>query len=227
MKGYLKVLIISFLFVCFGSIDALATNNGIIKIDMNSNNINVNEEKMFLEGLDMNPGDSVKNTLIIENNYDFAYSLYMSAKRITDEEEYDLLNVIDLEVTFDDKVIYKGPIINENSDEKILLGVFQPDSSKTLKAVATLSESVGNEYKNKYVEVDWLFIAEGDDGKNISSEISTGSGNNISNNGGSSDNQSNLPHTGEIVKSIYMALGFIAIGALLLGSKKDKKKLKK
>lgn len=215
MKRYLKVLIISFLFVCFGSIDALATNDGVIKIDMNSNNINVNEEKIFLEDLDINPGDSVENTLIIENNYDFAYSLYMSAKRITDEEEYDLLTVIDLEVIFDDEVIYKGPIIKNDSEEKILLGVFQPNSSKTLKAVATLSESVGNEYKNKYARVDWIFNAEGDDGKNISSDNPI--------NSGSNNNQTNLPYTGEVVKSIYMALGFITIGALLLSSKKDKK----
>lgn len=227
MKKYFKVLIISFLFICFGCIDVLATNSGIIKIDMNSNNINVNEEKIFLEDLDMNPGSSVENTLIIENNYDFAYSLYMSAKRMTDEEEYDLLKVIDLEITFGNEVIYKGPIINNKSEERILLGVFQPDSSKSLKAVARLNDDIGNEYKNKYVEVDWLFTAEGDDGKNISSSNSTNSGNNTGNNGGSGNNQSNLPHTGEVVKSIYMALGFIAIGALLLSSKKDRKKLKK
>ena len=223
MKRYLKVLIISFLFLCFGSVDALASNNGIITIDMNKNNINVSEKKIFLQDLDMNPGDSVENTLVIENNYNFTYNLYMSVKRITAEEEYDLFKVIDLEITFGNEVIYKGPIIKNHSEEKILLGVFQPEASKKLKAVATLRRDIGNEYKNKYVEVDWIFTAEGDDGKNISSNNST----NLGNNTGSSNNHTNLPHTGEVVRGIYFALGFIAIGTLLLSSKKDKKKLKK
>lgn len=222
MKRYLKTLVISFLFVCFGSIDVLATSSGIITIDMNSNTINVNEKKIFLEDLDMNPGDSVENTLIIENNYDFAYSLYMSAEKITEEEEYDLLKIIDLEVTFGDEVIYKGPIINENNDGRILLGVFQPESSKSLKAVATLRKDIGNEYKNKYARVDWIFIAEGADGKNITSDNLAGE-----NTGSNNNNKTNLPHTGEVIKSIYMALGFIIIGALLISSRKDKKRLKK
>ncbi len=220
MNRYLKVLIISFLFVCFVNIDVLATNKGTITIDMKDSSIDVNNGKIFLENLDMNPGDSVENTLVIKNNYDFAYSLYMSAKRITDEEEYDLLKVIDLEIVFGDEVIYKGPIINENNEEKVLLGVFEANSSKTLKAVATLSSDIGNEYRNKYVSVHWLFTAEGDDGKNISSDSSE---NNIE----IGNNKFNLPHTGEFVREIYIALGFIIIGILLLSSKKDKNVSKK
>ncbi|WP_195924012.1 hypothetical protein [Sarcina ventriculi] len=220
MKGYLKVLIISCCFLCFRGIDVLGVNNSIIKIHMN-NNMNINEEKIFLENLDMNPGDEIENTLIIENNYDFAYSLYMSAKRITNEEEYDLLKVIDLKVSFGDELIYKGPIINEKSEEKILLGVFEPNSSKTFKAVATLRDGIGDEYKDKYARVDWLFIAEGDDGNSITSSNQINLGNNIKNN-----NKTNLPRTGEVIRGIYFAVGFIAIGILLLSSKNDKKKFK-
>ena len=147
----------------------------------------------------------------------------MSAKRITNEEEYDLLKVIDLEVSFGDEVIYKGPIINEKSEEKenSCLGVFDPNSSKTFKAVATLRDGIGDEYKDKYARVDWLFIAEGDDGNSITSSNQINLGNNIKNN-----NKTNLPRTGEIIRRIYFAVGFIAIGILLLSSKNDKKKFK-
>ncbi|MGL5353804.1 MAG: hypothetical protein ACRDA5_10855 [Clostridium sp.] len=124
-----------------------------------------NEPFLYKEA--MVPGDIVKRTMIIKNDYDKPYEIYMRAERVTGIEKYDLLNKLKLTITYEGIVIYNGPASGEvnllredNLIKDISLGSVKPVETKTLYAEVTLDgDSVGNEYKNKVAQVDWIFTA--------------------------------------------------------------------
>lgn len=115
------------------------------------------DDDLFLYYPNMFPGDSVKRTLEIKNQYDYPYELKLKLQRISPPEKYDLLEKLELVITYKDNVIYKG---KTSGEEEISLGVFNPGQNEELTAIVTLDgNSTGNEYKNKYAEVKWIFTA--------------------------------------------------------------------
>lgn len=120
-------------------------------------------EDSFLYKDEMLPGDSVERTMTIENKYQQPYALYIRAERVGIEkvEKYDLLEKLQLKLTFKDKVIYEGPVSGKDGlIEDIELGTIQPGDEAKLHAVVTLDgPSTGHEYMNKEGAVDWIFTA--------------------------------------------------------------------
>lgn len=185
--------------------------------------VHIPEDDLFLHFSNMLPGDSISRTLIIKNNYKDSYEIFLKAKNVSSEEEYDLLDKLDLEIKYNDKIIYKGPISGENKlTQDISLGIFKPSQQATLVAQVILDgPSTGNEYKNKCVQVDWVFTA-------IKSYESTNPPTNsqIDNSIATKPNQEEvvkLPGTGDDGILLHVVLGISSILILLITSKKNKK----
>ncbi|SDP68109.1 hypothetical protein [Clostridium gasigenes] len=109
----------------------------------------------------MLPGDNITRQMVIENDYDYPYEIFLKAERVTPKEEYDLLEKLHLKINYNDKSIYNGIIIDENVlVDNISLGVINPGENKILIGEVELEGStIGNEYKNKYGEIKWIFTA--------------------------------------------------------------------
>ena len=75
--------------------------------------ISIPEDEPFLIKMGMLPGDRVERTMIIQNDYEYAYDLFLRAERVSEQEEYDLLTKLELSVYDGDQLIYdqKGEII--------------------------------------------------------------------------------------------------------------------
>ncbi|MBB6624398.1 LPXTG cell wall anchor domain-containing protein [Clostridium gasigenes] len=123
--------------------------------------VNVPGESPFLQGVNMLPGDNITRQMVIENDYDYPYEIFLKAERVTPKEEYDLLEKLHLKINYNDKTIYNGVIIGENLlVDNISLGVINPGENKILIGEVELEGStIGNEYKNKYGEIKWIFTA--------------------------------------------------------------------
>lgn len=123
--------------------------------------ISIPEDEPFLIKMGMVPGDSVERTMVIQNDYDYAYDLFLRAERVTQKEEFDLLTKLELSVYDGEKLIYEGPASGEDGMIKdISLGTYEPGDKTELYAVVELDgDSTGNEYKNKYAKVNWIFTA--------------------------------------------------------------------
>lgn len=118
-------------------------------------------DEPFLIKDGMVPGDEVSRQMVIDNEYDVEYEVFMRAERVSEKEEYDLLNKIELTIYYKDELIYNGPASGEDGLSKnISLGKFKPGEEADLYAEVKLDgPSTGNEYKNKYAQVDWIFTA--------------------------------------------------------------------
>ena len=123
--------------------------------------ISLPEDNLFLFQENMAPGDSIERTMIIQNEYEYAYDLFLRAERVSEKEEYDLLTKLELSVYDGDQLIYEGPASGEDGMVKdISLGTYEPGEKTELYAIVELDgPSTGNEYKNKYAEVNWIFTA--------------------------------------------------------------------
>ena len=164
MKSFLRkfLVTVSLLSIITTQVEAKELTPPNVQLLGNANRlVHIPGDDLFLHYPNMLPGDSTKRTLEIKNHYEHPYELFLRAERVSSEEEYDLLNKLDLTITYKDKVIYAGPTSGEYKlTEDISLGVFEPGQEETLVAVVKLDgPSTGNEYKNKYAQVDWIFTA--------------------------------------------------------------------
>ena len=121
-------------------------------------------EERFLESLNMLPGDSVSRQLVIKNKYSSEYEIYIRAERVSTTDEFDLLSKLQLNVDYDGRTIYEGPASGEKVEgamaNNISLGTLKPGEERVLNAKVVLpGELVGNDYKNREAEVNWIFTA--------------------------------------------------------------------
>ena len=167
-KAILKIFIISIVLSQISLVYAFAEN---IKLPSNVELIGTAEgmvlipgEERFLESLNMLPGDSVSRQLVIKNKYSSEYEIYVRAERVSTADEFDLLSKLQLNVDYDGRTIYEGSANGEKVEgamtSNISLGTLKPGEEKILNAKVVLpGELVGNDYKNKEAEVNWIFTA--------------------------------------------------------------------
>lgn len=115
----------------------------------------------------LNPGDILKRSLKITNSYSKSFILYMRAERIGEKPEGpDLLDQLQLTVTYKGEVIYKGPASGKKGESgdlitNISLGSFDPRESRDLVAKIELpGPDTGNEFQGKTAEIKWIFTAQ-------------------------------------------------------------------
>lgn len=160
IKSFLFTMAILLIICSQGGAKVFAAPN--IKLEGNADGIVfIPGDGPFLSASNMLPGDKVARNIILKNRSDVPYKVFMRAERQTKEEKYDLLKKIDLSIDYEKTHVYDGPITGENGlAENICLGVVNPEETKVLEAIAQLDgQATGNEYKNKYGRVDWIFTA--------------------------------------------------------------------
>lgn len=160
-KKILGCLLISLL-VTGGNVSATETIPPNVKLEGNADGIVfIDGDKPFLSGENMVPGDSVNRIMEIENNYDIPIQLYMKAVVVTPKDDPKFLDLLKLTITYNDKVIYNGNATGEDGlQDNIDLGSYKPGERGKLVANVVLDGSeTDNEYKNKHLEVDWIFTA--------------------------------------------------------------------
>lgn len=239
MKSCLrKILVVTSLLSIITTIkvdaDTLAPPN--VQLLGNANElVYIPDDDLFLQHPNMIPGDYIRRTLEIKNKHKYPYELFLRAERVSPKEEYDLLDKLDLKISYKDEVIYDEAVNGEDKLTKgISLGVFNPGQEENLIAEVKLDgASTGNEYKNKSAQIDWIFTAvrsedesHDNDKETVDKSDKTNNTNKTDqspNNLGSDENdmRSESPKTGEDGIFIYVILGLTSI-LLLLMSRKNK-----
>lgn len=205
MKNYLKFLVMVLFITLTINTKVLAAENLASNVMLEGNAegiVFIPDQELFLNKENMVPGDQVNGKIVINNKYKNPYELFLRAERISNKEEYDLLNKLKLKITYKDQIIYDGAASGEDGIGKdISLGSFKPGEEENLIAQISLDgPTIGNEFKNKKASVKWIFTATSKDSEE-----------NISPN--------NLPKTGDKGVAPYVAVIFLAI-AVMLGVKK-------
>ena len=128
------------------------------------------DDNLFMNHLDMIPGEENEDVLHIENTTDKEFTLYF---RVVDkeytEEEAELIDNTTMTIFIDDDIIYNGSIDGENHEDGINLtnaikiGEYSSGSESDLRVVTKLSEDYTNAQNEAVVEIDWEFYAEYDD----------------------------------------------------------------
>ncbi|MDU4912116.1 LPXTG cell wall anchor domain-containing protein [Clostridium baratii] len=197
MKNIFKILVISLsLLLITGTIgDAKEIAPPNVELQGNAEGIvYIPGDEPFLEFKGIVPGDKIKRRLVLSNKFTDSYEIFIRAERISEKEEYDLLEKLMMKIENNDGTLHEGDAIGEQSiKENVSLGKINPGESKELVAEVELDgKSTGNEYKNKFGEVKWIFTAV----RTPSEDKATGgdtSNNNESNNNSSGINSSSKP----------------------------------
>ncbi|MCU9807054.1 LPXTG cell wall anchor domain-containing protein [Paraclostridium sp. AKS46] len=239
MKNFIrKILVVTSLLSIITTIkvdaDTLAPPN--VELLGNANElVYIPDDDLFLQHPNMIPGDYIRRTLEIKNKHKYPYELFLRAERVSPKEEYDLLDKLDLKISYKDEVIYNEAVNGEDKLTKgISLGVFNPGQEENLIAEVKLDgASTGNEYKNKSAQIDWIFTAVRSEDESHDNDKETLDKSDKVDNKDKTDQYPNdlesdeddmwneSPKTGEDGIFIYVILGITSI-LLLLISRKNK-----
>lgn len=239
MKNFIrKILVVTSLLSIITTIkvdaDTLAPPN--VQLLGNANElVYIPDDDLFLQHPNMIPGDYIRRTLEIKNKHKYPYELFLRAERVSPKEEYDLLDKLDLKISYKDEVIYDEAVNGEEKLTKgISLGVFNPGQEENLIAEVKLDgASTGNQYKNKSAQIDWIFTAVRSEDESHDNDKETADKSDKTNNTNKTDESPNnlesdeddmlseSPKTGEDGIFIYVILGITSI-LLLLMSRKNK-----
>ena len=129
------------------------------------------DENIFMKHVDMTPGESFTDELIIENGTNTKYTLYFKiVPREQSAEADELLDNIMMKIKLDDNVIYEGKATGLDYTEQgidlqkaILLGNFATSKNSKMVVETKLSENYDNTEFNDFSYIDWSFYAQYDD----------------------------------------------------------------
>ena len=166
------------------------------------------DSSKFMNFTNMVPGENLSEKLIIENNSNYTFKLYL---KIQNRNNNELIDYLTMNLFLDDKKIYEGDVIGTNlnlNNDVYYLGTFSPGQISYLDANIKFSDKYNNIFNNDSLIVDWSFYAETDD--NIVQIVSA-------------------PKTGINISRIILLvsiglclIGIIIITVLILNKKKDK-----
>ena len=201
MKNIFKILILSIsLLLMIGTIgDAAEIAPPNVELEGNADGIvYIPGTEPFLEFKGMVPGDKIKRRLVLSNKFITSYEIFMKAERISEKEEYDLLEKLMMKIDYSDGTLHEGDATGEHSiKENVSLGKINPRESKELVVEIELDgHGTGNEYKNKSGEVKWVFTAVRTPSESKPTEGHTFNNQSNSNSAGTSS-LSKLPKTGD------------------------------
>lgn len=131
------------------------------------------DEDIFMKHIDMTPGESFTDELLIENGTNTKYTLYFKvAPREQSAEADELLENIIMKIKLDEEIIYEGKATGLDYTEQgidlqkaILLGDFTPSKNSKMVVETKLSENYDNTELNEFSYIDWSFYAQYDDSK--------------------------------------------------------------
>lgn len=134
---------------------------------------NLIDEDIFMKHIDMTPGESFTDELLIENGTNTKYTLYFKVvPRNQSAEADELLENIIMKIKLDEEIIYEGKATGLDYTEQgidlqkaILLGNFTPSKNSKMVVETKLSENYDNTELNEFSYIDWSFYAQYDDSK--------------------------------------------------------------
>ena len=126
------------------------------------------DEKVFLKHLDMMPGDTFRDELIIENGTEEAHELYFKVIPVdNDSNVRDLFDHLTMKIYLDDELIYDGFVrgldysnTGVNLQDVVLLGKFEPEDRSVMVVETKLLESYGSTKVYGNSKIDWTFYAD-------------------------------------------------------------------
>ncbi len=129
------------------------------------------DEDIFMKHIDMTPGKSFTDELLIENGTNTKYTLYFKiVSRKQSAEADELLENILMKIKLDGKTIYDGKATgldytNQgiNLQKAILIGDFESSKKSKMVVETKLSENYDNTEFNEFSYIDWSFFAQYDD----------------------------------------------------------------
>ena len=108
---FITIIITPFNNVKADTINGISIDNIESELIIGNNNLfNNNEEiSVFISASNLMPGDYIEKDLIIKNKSNKVFNIVMNAEEITNkEDEFYLLDKLEITLIYDDKVIYQG-----------------------------------------------------------------------------------------------------------------------
>lgn len=209
MKNIFKILIVSLsLLLITGTVgDAAELAPPNVELEGNADGIvYIPGDEPFLEFKGMVPGDRIKRRLVLSNKFTDSYEIFIRAERISEKEEYDLLEKLKMKIEYNNSTLHEGDATGAASiKENVSLGKINPGESKELVAEVELDgQSTGNEYKNKSGEVKWIFTAVRTPGEDKPTGEDTSNNNQSNNNPSGTNSSSKPPKTGDNGILVYL-----------------------
>lgn len=177
---FITIIIIPFNNVKADTINGISIDNIESELIIGNNNLfNNNEEiSVFISASNLMPGDYIEKDLLIKNKSNKVFNIVMNAEEITNkEDEFYLLDKLEITLIYDDKVIYQGKasdidILNNNY---INLGKIIKSDESVLKIIAELDgSSVGNDFQSKdgIFNINFFINEEYEDYSNYPNNVS-------------------------------------------------------
>ena len=165
-----KVIIAITILISLISINVFAETNKLYFAENGSNLYYNNDliDDAFMKHLDMVPGSSYVDDLLIENGGTKTYKLYFQIKPRKQSSVADnLLNHIDMKIYVDNSLIYDGKVTGLdyskngiNLQNVIEIGSFSPGQIIDMKAYTHLSTNYTNPEEDDLAYIDWSFFAQ-------------------------------------------------------------------
>ena len=159
MKKILLIIIMLFLSITgVSAVDnKLYISSSDNKLYYDSKLFNTNK---FMNYLDMIPGDTFNDELVIENHTKYNFKLYL---KIKNRNNIDLMDYLTMKLYLDNQLMYDGDVIGtnlNNQDDVYYIGTFTPGQISKLDAYVNFSIDYSNMDNKDTLIVDWLFFAE-------------------------------------------------------------------
>ena len=124
------------------------------------------DDTYFMKHVDMIPGSSYTDTLLIENHTKYDYKLYMRVKnREQSELAKELLENIKMDIYLSGELLYEGFANGQDYNgtdltNTIFIGEYKSNSEGELIVNTKLIDEYSNTENDEISLVDWEFIAE-------------------------------------------------------------------
>ena len=124
--------------------------------------------KRFMHHVDMVPGSSYVDELLIENGTNTSYTLYFKVvPRVQSKEADELLENILMKITLDGEIIYEGKATGNDYSKNgvdlkntMKIGLYTPSKESKMVVETKLSETYSNTNLKELSYIDWSFYGE-------------------------------------------------------------------
>lgn len=166
----MKKIIFTFITIFLGILSVMASTNKLYfastgnRLYYDSDLFNKN---LFLYHVDMLPGKTYQDELLIENKTNTEYILYLKIKENNDSDlARELLDNIIMTIYLDNKIIYEGYasgvdyVINDrNVNDSIYIGNYKKGEEQKLTVETTLKKEYSNTENTALSSIEWEFFA--------------------------------------------------------------------
>ncbi len=137
-------------------------SNAIVEYE-NSANLYLDVPENFFSKLGhILPGDSISETVSINNKKETNIEYFVSTEKLdgVSENGLELLEKLKLKIISGNGVIYEGKLVDLDN---VSLGTYTPKSESNFEFIITVPSELGNEYANIYSAIKWNFsVSEGE-----------------------------------------------------------------